>query len=98
GTLRDVLGHAIGYAESGHPLAPRVAEAIARMAGLFRTAWPSSAQVWLPGGQPPAAGTLFANPALAATFRKLLVEAEAAGGGREEQIDAALHACCEGFV
>jgi gamma-glutamyltranspeptidase / glutathione hydrolase len=96
--LRDVLGYAIGYAESGHPLAPRAAGTVATMAEVFRTGWPTSAQVWLPGGQPPAAGAMFANPALAATYRQVLVEAETAGGDRDTQIEAALHAWYQGFV
>jgi gamma-glutamyltranspeptidase/glutathione hydrolase len=96
--LRDVLGYAIGYAESGHPLAPGVANTVGIMADLFRAEWPTSAQVWLPGDQPPAAGALFANPALAATFRRVLVEAETAGEDREAQLEAAHHAWYQGFV
>jgi gamma-glutamyltranspeptidase/glutathione hydrolase len=96
--LRDVLGYAIGYAESGHPIAPGAAATVGAMADLFRTEWHSSARVWLPGNRPPTAGTLFANPALAATFRQVLVEAEAAGSDRERQIEAALHTWYEGFV
>ncbi len=96
--LRDVLGYAIGYAESGHPIAPGAAATAAAVAELFRTEWPTSAQVWLPGNQPPAAGALFANPAMAATYRQVLIEAEVAGDDREEQIDAALHAWYQGFV
>ena len=96
--LRDVLGYAIGYAETGHPIAPGAAATVGAMADLFRTEWHSSAQVWLPGNRPPVAGTLFANPALAATFRQVLVEAEAAGVDRERQIEAALHTWYEGFV
>src|SRR5919198_286932 len=47
--LRDVLGYAIGYAEGGHPAHPRVVDAISTMADHFRSAWPTSAEVWLPG-------------------------------------------------
>src|SRR5262249_14744047 len=96
--LREVLRYALGYAESGHPLAPGAAATVARMAEVFRTGWLSSAQVWVPGNQPPAPGALFANPRLAATYRQVLVEAEAAGGDRERQLDAALHAWYQGFV
>jgi len=96
--LRDVLDYAIGYAERGHPLAYGVTATIGVVAGLFREHWPSSAAQWLPGARPPAPGALFALPALAATYRRLLDEAEAAAAGREAQIDAALRCWYSGFV
>ena len=96
--LRDVLSYAIGYAESGYPLAPALSLSIASVAGLFREHWTSSAEVYLPGGGVPAPGTRFANPALAATYRRVLAEAEAAGSDRDEQIEAARQAWYDGFV
>jgi gamma-glutamyltranspeptidase / glutathione hydrolase len=100
GTMRprDVLGYAIGYAEGGFPVVPRIGQAVAAVAPLFATEWPSSAEVWLPGGQPPAAGGSFRNPALAATWRRVLAEAEAAGRDRDAQIQAARDAFYQGFV
>jgi gamma-glutamyltranspeptidase/glutathione hydrolase len=95
--LRDVLEFAIGYAEGGFPVVPRISEMIARSEALFRDEWTESARVWLAGGVP-AAGSLLRNPALAATYRRLLVEAEAAGGGRDAQLEAARRAWYEGFV
>src|SRR5579862_1902804 len=71
---------------------------IASVAGLFRDHWPSSAEVYLPGGAVPRAGSRFANPALAATYQRVLAEAEAAGRDRDEQIEAARRAFYEGFV
>jgi gamma-glutamyltranspeptidase/glutathione hydrolase len=96
--LRDVLGYAIGYAESGYPLVPAISWGIASVAGLFREHWTSSAEVYLPGGGIPAPGTRFANPALAATYKRILAEAEAAGGDRDKQIEAARRAWYDGFV
>lgn len=96
--LAEVLQYAIGYAESGHPLVERVSVAIGMVADMFRSAWPTSARQWMPDGQVPATGALFANPALAGTYRRLVVEAGAAGGSREAQVDAALKAWYEGFV
>jgi gamma-glutamyltranspeptidase/glutathione hydrolase len=96
--LRDVLGYAIGYAESGYPLVPAISWGIASVADLFREHWTSSAEVYLPGGGIPAPGTRFANPALAATYKRILAEAEAAGAGRDEQIEAARRAWYDGFV
>src|ERR1700689_323980 len=96
--LRDVLGYAIGYAESGYPLVPAISWSIASVADLFREHWHSSAEVYLAGGGVPAPGTLFANPALAATYKRVLAEAEAASGDRDEQIEAARQAWYDGFV
>src|SRR5437763_1744557 len=96
--LRDVLGYATGYAASGYPLVPAISWGIASVAGLFRDYWPSSAEVYLPGGRVPAPGSRFANPALAATYQRILDEAEAASQDRDEQIEAARRAYYEGFV
>ena len=96
--LRDVMSYAIGYAADGYPLLPVISWGIASVAGLFRDYWPSSAEVYLPGGHPPAPGSLFANPALAATYRRILEEAEAASGDRDEQVEAARRVYYEGFV
>jgi gamma-glutamyltranspeptidase/glutathione hydrolase len=96
--LRDVLGYAIGYAQAGYPLVPAISWSIASVAELFREHWHSSAEVYLPGGGVPAPGTRFANPALAATYQRILAEAEAASGDRDEQIEAARQAWYDGFV
>ena len=96
--LRDVMGYAIGYAASGYPLVPAISWGIASVAELFRDHWPSSAEVYLPGGHLPAPGSLFANPALAATYQRILEEAEAASHDRDEQIEAARRVYYEGFV
>ena len=96
--LRDVIRYAIGYAASGYPLLPAISWGIASVAELFRDYWPSSAEVYLPDGHPPAPGSLFANPALAATYQRILDEAEAASADRDEQIEAARRVYYEGFV
>src|SRR6266571_1441167 len=96
--LRDVMRYAIGYAAGGYPLVPAISWGIASVAELFRDHWPSSAEVYLPGGHPPAPGSLFANPVLAATYQRILDEAEAASTDRDEQIEAARRAYYEGFV
>jgi gamma-glutamyltranspeptidase/glutathione hydrolase len=96
--LRDVMGYAIGYASAGYPLLPAISWGIASVAGLFSEHWPSSAEVYLPGGQVPAPGSRFANPALAATYQRILDQAEAASQDRDEQIEAARRAYYEGFV
>ena len=100
GTMRlaDVLAPAIFYAQEGHPLVERANATIATVADLFRTHWPTSAAVYLPGGQVPATGTLFANRTLAETYARVLREAESAGGDRIAQIEAARRTWRQGFV
>ncbi|GAC1505988.1 MAG: gamma-glutamyltransferase [Candidatus Dormibacteraceae bacterium] len=95
--IEQVLRFAIGYAESGYPLLPRIADAIGAVELLFREHWPSSAEVYLGDGRP-AAWKRFRNPNLAQTYRRLVQESIAAGAGRETQIEAALNAFYSGFV
>jgi gamma-glutamyltranspeptidase / glutathione hydrolase len=96
--LRDVLSYAIGYAQSGYPLVPAISWSIASVADLFREHWHSSAEVYLPDGGVPAPGSLFANRALAATYQRVLAEAEAASDDRDAQLEAARQAWYDGFV
>jgi gamma-glutamyltranspeptidase/glutathione hydrolase len=96
--LRDVLGYAIGYAAGGFPVVPAISWGIASVADLFREHWHSSAEVYLPGGTVPAPGSLLANPVLAATYERVLAEAEAASSDRAEQVEAARRAWYQGFV
>ncbi|MFY1652848.1 gamma-glutamyltransferase family protein [Solwaraspora sp. WMMB762] len=96
--LASVLEPAIGYASRGYPLLPSAAQTIAAMAPLFRQEWPDSARVYLPGGEPPAAGSRMHNGELAATLEWIVHEAQAASGERETQIAAAHSAFYQGFV
>jgi gamma-glutamyltranspeptidase/glutathione hydrolase len=96
--VRELLGYAIGYADRGHPLLGHASMAIAAAAELFRADWAGSAALWLAGGRVPAPGELTRNPALAATWRRLVEEAEAAAGDRDGQVEAARAAFYEGFV
>ncbi|MBV9861689.1 MAG: gamma-glutamyltransferase family protein [Alphaproteobacteria bacterium] len=96
--LDEVLAPALGYAENGYPLVTRIRDTIATVAELFRREWPTSAAVYLPRGGLPEPGRLFRNPTLAATYRRVLAEAEAGGGSRERRIDRARDAWYRGFV
>jgi gamma-glutamyltranspeptidase/glutathione hydrolase len=97
-SLSDVLSPAIGYAQNGHPLVERANATIASVAELFRQHWPTSAAVYLPGGAVPPTGTLFVNKTLAATYLRILEEAESAGGDRAAQIERARKTWSRGFV
>jgi gamma-glutamyltranspeptidase/glutathione hydrolase len=94
--LADVLSFAIGYAKNGIHVVPRISATIEGMRMLFETEWKSSAAVFLPGGKPPAPESLFARPALAATYERIC--REAVGATREARIEAARAAWYRGFV
>src|SRR6266542_1118675 len=96
--LREALDAAIGYAEGGYPVVPQIAATVARVEELFRHEWTGSAELWLAGGGVPRPGGRLRNPALAATWRRLLAEAEAASSDRDGQVEAARAAFYEGFV
>lgn len=97
-SLADVLKYAIGYAEDGHAPVERVGQTVESVRELFETEWESSADVYLPGGRSPAPGELFRNPALAATWRRLIDEAAARAQDRAGRIDAARAVWREGFI
>jgi len=96
--LADVLAPAIAYARNGHPLVERAAATIETVEELFRKHWPTSAAVYLPGGEVPKPGSMFTNRALADTYARILREAESAGGNREAQIERARKTWSQGFV
>ncbi|MEU6369801.1 gamma-glutamyltransferase [Streptomyces sp. NPDC046931] len=96
-TLADVLKYAIGYADHGHAPVERVGETVESVRKLFETEWASSAEVYLPGGRAPRPGALLRNPALAATWKRLLAEVSGAGD-RVAQIEAAREVWRSGFI
>jgi gamma-glutamyltranspeptidase / glutathione hydrolase len=94
--LADVLAFAIGYAKNGIHVVPRISATIEGIRMLFEAEWKSSAAVFLPGGKPPAPESLFARPALAATYERIC--REAVGATREARIEAARATWYRGFV
>lgn len=97
-SLADVLAPAIGYARDGFPLVARAVQAIVAVQDLFRQQWKSSADVWLPDGAVPTPGALFQQPRLAATYKRLLRQAQTDANERCAQIDAAIRIWQEGFI
>ncbi len=94
--LAEVLSFAIGYAVKGIHLVPRIPAAIESVRPLFEAEWTTSAAVFLRNGRVPQPGSLFARPALAATWQKLC--GAATGSTREARIDSARNAWYRGFV
>jgi gamma-glutamyltranspeptidase / glutathione hydrolase len=99
-TLADVFAPAIEYAEKGYPIDPMLAASIARgQANLSQ--YPTTAKIFLPGGQPLKAGELLKNPDYAATLRKLVDaerEAKAKGAARSAAIKAAFDRFYKGDI
>jgi gamma-glutamyltranspeptidase/glutathione hydrolase len=108
-SLAHVVEPALALAEDGFPVhvglcgeAASGAEAHQAGAGAalgfyaerFRTKWPSSARVYLPGGKLPSPGTILRNPALGKFFRRLL---DAESGAKSRGRAAALEAARERF-
>ncbi|WP_046867471.1 gamma-glutamyltransferase family protein [Microvirga massiliensis] len=96
--LADVLEYAIGYAENGFPALPRMCASILAAEEFFRTEWPSSAEAWLKNSRTPVPNARFVSPQIAATYRRILREAQSAGSDRVRQIERARACFYEGFV
>ncbi|WP_062643900.1 gamma-glutamyltransferase family protein [Streptomyces maremycinicus] len=96
-SLDEVLKYAIGYAEHGHAPVENVGATVRTVRELFETEWTTSAEVYLPDGKEPRPGALWRNPALAATWKRLLAET-AGAGDREARIEAAREVWRTGFV
>jgi gamma-glutamyltranspeptidase / glutathione hydrolase len=108
-TLAAILEPALELAESGFPMhaglageegregAGMVAGAgasVRHLAAKFRDEWPSTAHVYMPGGEIPKPGDIIRNPALGRFFRRLL---DAEAGARNRGRPAALGAARECF-
>ena len=87
-TFGQVAQPAIELAEEGFPIFPRLAASIAEAAPIL-SEWPSSAEIFLPAGRPPAAGETLVQRDLARTFRRLAEAERAAAGDREAGLRAA---------
>jgi gamma-glutamyltranspeptidase/glutathione hydrolase len=97
-SLAEALAPAIAYAENGYPAPPVVAGAIESMRDIFLTEWPTSAEAYLVGGAAPVARRRYRLPKLAATYRRVIEEAESNAGSREQVIERARAIWREGFV
>ncbi len=104
-----VVAPALELAEGGFPLHPALRGpapahllgdfSLAGSAELFRTTWPTSAALYLPGGTLPAVGTRMKNPDLARTFRTMIAAEDGAlGHGRSHGLQAASDAFYRGTI
>ena len=96
--LAQVFAPALHYAETGIPVIAGIRNTIAYVQDLFRSEWPSSAEVYLPGGNVPHPNRLLRNPALHSTWTRIIKESRASSSGREAQIEHARRIFYRGFV
>ncbi len=86
--LADVLEPAVELAGNGFPVYDALHSSIGAGAERFRKEWPSSADVFMPGGEVPAVGSVWRQADWARTFNRLIA-AESGAGSREEGLQAA---------
>lgn len=86
-SLAEVLAPAIDYAQNGYPIDASLATAIARAKSKLEK-FPTTANVFLPGGRAPQPGELFRNRDLAATLRKAVAAEKAALSAKKTRKDA----------
>ncbi len=90
-SISEVFAPAIEYAAKGYPVDPVLAADIDSLKASL-SKYPTTAMIFLPGGQPLKAGDLFKNPDYANTLRKLVEaeeQAKAHGASRSAAIRAA---------
>jgi gamma-glutamyltranspeptidase/glutathione hydrolase len=90
-SFNDAGKYAYQFAEEGFPMYNSFRNRIRTMEKRFKTEWPTSAEVFLPGDRVPAFGEIFRQPALARTIRRLMdaeMRAIKAGANRHEALRA----------
>ncbi|MGE0449874.1 MAG: gamma-glutamyltransferase [Vicinamibacterales bacterium] len=94
-TVAEVFAPAIEYAEKGYPIDPMLAQSIERGKNTI-SKYPTTAKIYMPGGQPLKAGDILRNPDYAATLKKM-VEAEAQAKAKGATRAAAIKAAADRF-
>lgn len=101
GTLSftQILQPAIDLAEKGFPVYGGLNDVLMRNLKKFTGQYPTTGEIYCPGGRPPGVGELLRNPDWAAMLRTLCrAEAEASGKGRTAGIEAARNAFYRGKI
>jgi gamma-glutamyltranspeptidase/glutathione hydrolase len=97
-SFSDVAASAISFARDGFVMYPHMAELLKAYAPGYAR-WPSSAEIYLPGGRPPEVGEVFIQPDLARTLQYMVdCEAAALGRGRVHGLNAARDAFYRGDI
>ena len=90
-SLAEVMEAAIDLAESGFPVYGELKGALAKQAAKYLEQWPSTAEIFLPGGAVPEIDDMLVQADWARTFKAVVsAEIRAKSRGREAGIQAAL--------
>ena len=96
-TFGEVAEASIRLARDGFVMYPLMAKVIANKADAYRR-WPSNADIYLPGGKPPAVGDLFVQADLGRSLQHMADEERAARGDRARGLAAARAAFYRGDI
>ena len=96
-TFGEVAEAAIRLARDGFVMYPLMAKVIANKADAYRR-WPSNADIYLPGGKPPAVGDLFVQADLGRSLQHMADEERAVRGDRACGLAAARAAFYRGDI
>ncbi len=97
-SFADAAAQAITFAADGFVMYPFMANILAEHEADYRR-WPSSAEIYLPGGAPPRTGDIFVQRDLAASIAYMVDEERAAAGkGRVAGLEAARDAFYRGDI
>jgi len=97
-SFAEAAAQAIDFASQGFVMYPFMASILAAHEADYAR-WPSSAEIYLPGGAPPRAGDLFVQRDLAASLSYMANEERAAAGkGRFAGLEAARDAFYHGDI
>ena len=95
----EVVQPAIELAENGYPVYDSLHNSLASNVAKFTELYPSTGEVYLPGGKAPAVGEIHRNPEWAEALRILCrAEKAAAGRGRVAGIESARDAFYKGEI
>ena len=96
-TFGEVTAASIRLARDGFVMYPLMANVIANKADGYRR-WPANADIYLPGGRPPAVGDLFVQADLGRSLQYMADEERAASGDRAAGLAAARAAFYRGDI
>jgi gamma-glutamyltranspeptidase/glutathione hydrolase len=97
-SFAEAAAQAIDYADPGFVMYPFMANILAAHAADYAR-WPSSAEIYLPGGAPPEVGEIFVQRDLASSLRYMAEEERAAARhGRVAGLEAARDAFYRGDI
>ena len=93
----EVAAAATRFAADGFVMYPLMRDLIERCRSDYAR-WSSNAEIYLPNGEPPKVGERFVQADLASTLQHMVDEERAAGGGREQGLQAARAAFYRGDI